>query len=58
MIVTPSLPSQEKSEGLITALDEVVGAVEELFWKIVGDEGKKEGVEFFRKETSGEDEED
>jgi len=58
LIVTPSLPSQEKSEGLITALDEVVGVVEELFWRIVGEEGKKEGVEFFRKENSGEDEDD
>lgn len=58
MIVTPSLSSQDKSEGLITALDEVVGVVEELFWRIVGEEGKKEGVEFFRKETSDEDEED
>lgn len=43
---------------MITALDEVVGVVEELFWRIVGEEGKKEGVEFFRKEDSGEDEED
>jgi len=32
-------------------LDEVVELVETMFWKIVGEEGKKEGVEFFRKEV-------
>lgn len=33
--------------------------VEETFWKIVGEEGRKEGVEFFRKEVVlGEDGED
>jgi len=58
LLVTPSLPSQDKSKGMITALDEVVAVVEELFWEIVGDEGRKEGVEFFRKETSDEDDED
>lgn len=44
---------------MITALDEVVEVVEKMFWEIVGEEGKGEGVEFFRKEvTSGEDEEE
>ncbi|GAA5872668.1 hypothetical protein JCM16303_004598 [Sporobolomyces ruberrimus] len=59
LLLTPTLPSQGRTEGMITALDEVVEVVEKMFWEIVGEEGKGEGVEFFRKEvTSGEDEEE
>ncbi|GAA5986401.1 hypothetical protein JCM5350_002908 [Sporobolomyces pararoseus] len=58
LLVTPSLPSAGLSEGLITALDEVVEVVERMFWKIVGEEGKKEGVEFFRREVVNEDEDE
>ncbi|GAA5962077.1 hypothetical protein JCM3765_005514 [Sporobolomyces pararoseus] len=55
LLVTPSLPSAGQSEGLIMALDEVVEVVETMFWKIVGEEGKKEGVEFFRREVVDDD---
>jgi hypothetical protein len=43
---------------MITALDEVVEVVETMFWKIVGEEGKNEGVEFFRKEVAQEEDDE
>ncbi|GAA5896606.1 uncharacterized protein JCM6883_006958 [Sporobolomyces salmoneus] len=58
LLVTPTLPSVGKTEGLITALDEVVEVAETMFWKIVGDEGKAEGVEFFRKEVVNDDDDE
>ncbi|GAA5922233.1 uncharacterized protein JCM15063_003226 [Sporobolomyces koalae] len=58
LLVTPTLPSRGKTAGLITTLDEVVTLVEDMFWKIVGPEGKAEGVEFFRKEVTTDQDED
>ncbi|GAA5974063.1 hypothetical protein JCM11641_008238 [Rhodosporidiobolus odoratus] len=56
-LLTPSLPSAHASHALVDSLDEVVPLVKEVFWKIVGEQGRKEGVEFFRQEIAsrGED---
>ncbi|GAA6007205.1 hypothetical protein JCM11491_003043 [Sporobolomyces phaffii] len=58
LLVTPALPSRGKAEGIITALDEVVPIVEDMFWQIVGEDGKREGVEFFRQEVANDDGDD
>ncbi|GAA5831395.1 hypothetical protein JCM11251_004011 [Rhodosporidiobolus azoricus] len=56
----PPLPSGHRSSALVDALDDLVPLVEETFWKIVGEEGRKEGVQFFAKEqvASGEEDEE
>lgn len=38
-------------------MDEVVPSAEALFWKIVGEEGRTEGVQFFAKEERVDDDE-
>ncbi|GAA6022952.1 hypothetical protein JCM10207_007727 [Rhodosporidiobolus poonsookiae] len=62
MLVTPYLPSRAEQYTAATttdALDELVPLVEKTFWSVVGEAGRAEGVEFFRREErdEGEDEE-
>ena len=57
-LVVPSLASEGTTANLTTALDESVVEGEKLFWKIVGERGVAEGVEFFAKEVIVQDEED
>ncbi|GAA6059072.1 hypothetical protein JCM10212_002043 [Sporobolomyces blumeae] len=57
-LLTPELPSTNETRGLVTTLDEIVPVVQEMFWKIVGEEGRSEGVEFFKKDDSLDDDED
>ncbi|KAG0664203.1 Rab proteins geranylgeranyltransferase component A [Rhodotorula mucilaginosa] len=56
LLVTPPLACTSQSSSLIETLDEVVPSAEAMFWKIVGEEGRKEGVEFFAKEERVDDE--
>ncbi|BGP12989.1 hypothetical protein JCM10213_002080 [Rhodosporidiobolus nylandii] len=60
LLVSPTLPRAHESAALVDALDDIVPLVEESFWRIVGQEGRREGVEFFSKEVvaGGDDEED
>ncbi|KAK4698211.1 hypothetical protein P7C70_g8074, partial [Phenoliferia sp. Uapishka_3] len=60
----PSLPSRGGARGalsttaqLVSAVDEAAVLAEELFWEIVGEEGRKEGVIFFPEEEVQADEE-
>ncbi|KAM0788650.1 hypothetical protein ACM66B_002752 [Microbotryomycetes sp. NB124-2] len=46
LVVIPSV-EYSTTASLCTALDEAVELAENLFWQVVGDEGKKEGVQFF-----------
>ncbi|GAA5853500.1 hypothetical protein JCM8547_002480 [Rhodosporidiobolus lusitaniae] len=58
-LLTPSPPLRHKeTASLVDTLDDLVFAVEESFWRIVGEEGRREGVEFFKREVGeGEGEE-
>jgi hypothetical protein len=56
LLVTPPLACTSQSSSLIETLDEVVPSAEAMFWKIVGEEGRKEGVQFFAKEERVDDE--
>lgn len=58
LLITPSLPSVSRTASLIATLDEIVPSVEDLFWRIVGEEGRKEGVQFFAKEERAADGDD
>lgn len=58
VVVVPELDGVAGSTaGLVTALDEAVGVAEGLFWKVVGEGARAEGVEFFAKEERAEDDE-
>lgn len=56
MLVVPSLPSFGSTATMATSLDEAVEEAERLFWIIVGEEGRKEGVEFFARDLNAEEE--
>ncbi|GAA5938241.1 hypothetical protein JCM1841_006804 [Sporobolomyces salmonicolor] len=58
LMFTPQLPSASQSASLITALDELVPLVEGMFWRIVGEEGRGEGVEMFKQEEGAGDEDE
>lgn len=58
LMVTPNLPSDACTAGLVTALDVAVVLAEEMFWTVVGDQGKREGVEFFARGSGGADEDE
>ncbi|GAA5880709.1 hypothetical protein JCM3774_002802 [Rhodotorula dairenensis] len=57
LLITPSLPSAGQTSSLIETLDQVVPSVEQVFWQIVGEEGRQEGVQFFPREERIGDEE-
>ncbi|GJN91867.1 hypothetical protein Rhopal_004892-T1 [Rhodotorula paludigena] len=49
--------SAARTSLLVETLDLVPAAVEDVFWRIVGEQGREEGVKFFaREEVEGEDE--
>ncbi|KAJ8296725.1 Rab proteins geranylgeranyltransferase component A [Rhodotorula toruloides] len=57
-LLTPSSPpsSPSSTASLIELLDTLPAQVEESFWKIVGEEGREEGVAFFaRSDEQGEE---
>ncbi|BGO93134.1 hypothetical protein NBRC10512_003318 [Rhodotorula toruloides] len=59
-LLTPSSPpsSPSSTASLIELLDTLPAQVEESFWKIVGEEGREEGVAFFaRSDEQGEEDE-
>ncbi|GAA5905471.1 hypothetical protein JCM5296_005881 [Sporobolomyces johnsonii] len=58
LMLTPHLPSASQSASLITALDELVPLVEGMFWRIVGEAGRGEGIEMFKKEEGAGDEDE
>lgn len=57
-LVVPRLPSEGSTAALATSLDEAVEEAERVFWKVVGEEGRAEGVGFFVGEARGEEEEE
>lgn len=58
LLVTPSLTSTGQTRALTETLDEVATSAEELFWRVVGEEGRRDGVQFFAKEERGEEDEE
>lgn len=58
LLVVPSVSSEGTTARLATALDEAIEQAEELFWRVVGDEGRKEGVLFFAKDAAEGDDDD
>ena len=51
LVVVPELgEAGGTAAGLVTALDEAVGVAEGLFWRLVGEGAREEGVEFFARE--------
>jgi len=58
LLVVPKLAdARGTAAGLVTGLDEAVGVAEGLFWKVVGEGAREEGVEFFIQEERAEDDE-
>lgn len=56
LVVVPELSeARGTAAGLVTALDEAVAVAEGLFWKVVGEGAREEGVEFFAREERVED---
>ncbi|GAA6043159.1 hypothetical protein JCM8097_004348 [Rhodosporidiobolus ruineniae] len=55
LLVLPSPPSLSRASALIDTLDELVPLCEETFWTVVGEEGRREGVEFFAREKREEE---
>ncbi|KAK4055794.1 hypothetical protein OIV83_000341 [Microbotryomycetes sp. JL201] len=49
LVVIPPI-EESLTANLCTALDDAVEAAEDLFWRIVGDTGRREGVQFFAPE--------
>lgn len=58
MLVVPQLPSAGTTASLITALDEAALEAERIFWLIVGEQGKADGVEFFARDVSADEQDD
>lgn len=58
LLVVPPLPSSGTTASLITSLDEAAEEAERIFWRVVGQQGRDEGVEFFPREPSNGDEDD
>jgi hypothetical protein len=56
VLLTRSLPSMGLTPFLATSLDEAAVEAERLFWDIVGEDGKAEGIQFFASEAIVEDE--
>lgn len=57
-LIVPPLLSEGTTASLTTALDESVVEAERLFWRIVGENARDEGVKFFPKEVLVMDDED
>ncbi|KDE08982.1 hypothetical protein MVLG_00705 [Microbotryum lychnidis-dioicae p1A1 Lamole] len=57
-LVVPPLASSGKTDRLATALDEAVVEAERVFWTVVGEQGRKEGVKFIEQGQVGVGEED
>lgn len=55
-LLTRSLSSLGLTSFLATSLDEAAVEAERLFWDIVGEDGKAEGIQFFASEAIAEDE--
>lgn len=56
LMVVPELEeSQGTTAGLVTSLDEAVKVAEGLFWTVVGEDAREEGVKFFAKEEAVDD---
>lgn len=57
LVVPDLLNSLGRTDALVTALDEAAVVAERLFWRVVGEGAREEGVEFFAREERVEDDE-